>query len=368
MRCPGSIAMSRDIEDTGSDAADEGTLAHQIAAEVLVDPKYKGMVAKHPLAKTLEDWSAGNCDYLQQYVDYVKGRAKDCFMYVEVALDLSPWLGEGGFGTSDVVLYNAESRLLSTIDLKFGRGNLVFANERDGDGMQMNPQLATYALGAHAMFNFLDVDEVELIVHQPRRDHISTALTTPGRLSKFGIGLRASAQRVDTHPHVLMPGEVQCKWCPARAVCEARSKWHLDAFQTSVEKMSPGEMAAVLGQLDDMRAWCNDIEERATALLLDNADSVPGWKVVAGRSVRQWNDQAPAVLQRLLGEEQMYERKMITITAAEKLLGKGEKNLLEPATVKTTGKPVLVPESDPRPLINDTRLDGFTTLDSETGA
>ena len=351
MRCPGSVSLSRGIPDRSSAAADEGTLAHQIAAEVLVEPKHGNRVAKHPAAG---DLGAANWAPLQSYVDYVRDRSSNGeFRYVEVKVDLSGYLGEGGFGTADCVIYDPKTRRLIVIDLKFGQGNLVFANERgEGDTMLPNPQLAIYALGAREVFEFLDVDDIELVVHQPRREHVSVAAITPDRLDAFALSVSAARQRVESEPASVIPGEVQCKWCPARATCDARARWHLDAFEREVSLLSPGEIARLLGQLKDMRSWCDDLEQHALTQLMDKAGSVPGWKVVEGRSVRQWNDQAMLILSRLVGEDQMFERKLITITAAEKLLGKEERKLLEPATSKSTGKPTLVPEGDPRPALD----------------
>jgi Protein of unknown function (DUF2800) len=367
MRCPGSVALSRGIEDRGSEAADEGTLAHSIAAEVLIDShilKHKNSIANHPAAKDLEFICAGNIEALQSYVDFVESHtAGNAWRFVEVKLDLGQWIGEGGFGTADAVIYKPEDRVLTIIDLKFGRGNLVYANDHHGDTLELNPQLATYGLGAHEMFKFLDITDIELIIHQPRRDHTSVALTTPERLLEFGDRLSAAVSRVYAEPGTYVPSDKACQWCPARASCDARARWHLEAFQQEIALLTPEQVSLLLAQVGDMRSWCDDLESMAMSLLMRDRAAVPGWKVVSGRGTRQWTENAAHVLIHEHGIVP-FEQKMLGLGAIEKLLGKDRAPEVMPTiTVKAPGKPTLAKATDPRPPIEDS-LDGFTV---ETG-
>jgi hypothetical protein len=359
MRCPGSILLSRDQPERATTASDEGTLAHSIAADVLKKPELKGAVKQHPGAADLEALRAGNVAALQSYVDFVYERAVGCLLFVEESLDLSPWLGVGGFGTSDAVIYSPATQTLTIVDLKFGLGNLVFANERsdDGETMTINPQLGLYSLGAFVRFDYLDIIDVEMVVHQPRREHVSVALAEPKVLVAFGERVRESVLRVEKEPHRFEPGEKQCQWCPANAVCEARARWHLDAFAREVAVLKPEEVGRLLEQVVDMRAWCDALEQHARTALLADATAIPGWKMVEGRSVRAWNDEAHMVLFDRLGDL-AYEKKLIGITAAEKLLGAEAKALMPIITVKPAGKPTLARLGDPRPAVTDAR-DGF---------
>ncbi len=350
MRCPGSVALCRDIPDRSSAAADEGTLAHQIASEVLVEKEHSHRVAKHPAAA---DLGAENWPPLQSYVDYVRERAHGNMLYVEVRLDLQAWLGEGGFGTADAVIYVPKSKQLQVIDLKFGQGNVVYANAKgEGDTMTLNPQLGIYALGAHRFFEFLDIDDIEVHIVQPRREHVSVAAATPAQLIRFAADIFDGVEQVKRNPSTYVPGEAQCRWCPARATCDARARWHLDSFAREVALLQPAEVGKMLAQVGDMRQWCTDIEEHAMQQLTATPGSIPGWKLVEGRSVRTWTDNAAHVLINKCGIDP-YERKLMGIGAIEKLLGKDQsKEVMPIITVKGKGKPTLAPEADPREAIN----------------
>jgi len=77
---------------------------------------------------------------------------------------------------------------------------------------------------------------------------------------------------------------------------------------------------------------------------------------VEGRSVRRYADEAK-VAEKLIGEgfaeAMLYERKMLGISAMEKLVGKKRfAEALDGLIIKPAGKPVLVPESDKREAIN----------------
>jgi len=112
----------------------------------------------------------------------------------------------------------------------------------------------------------------------------------------------------------------------------------------------------VLKQADEIKAWVSDVFDYALVQARDHGKKFKGWKLVEGRSVRQYADE-DAVAKKLTEagykEEQIYEKKLWGITAMEKLLGKtkfGE--LLKGLIIKPPGKPTLVPETDKRPEIN----------------
>ena len=78
---------------------------------------------------------------------------------------------------------------------------------------------------------------------------------------------------------------------------------------------------------------------------------MPGFKVVAGRSVRKYSDEAAvAEAAKKAGYTDIWDKKLIGITAMEKLMCRSTfKDVLGDLVVKPEGKPTLVPESDKRP-------------------
>jgi hypothetical protein len=349
MRCPGSIALCRGIPDMSSAAADEGTLAHEIAATCIPnDLEVRKYLTARPLG---ED----NFPALQSYIDRVRNAAIGGELFIEVALDISWITGEeGAQGTADAVIYYPERKTLAVIDLKFGAGNVVYANYQDGDGLKLNPQLAMYAAAAVRKFEWIGpIDTIEMTIDQPRREHKSTAVASFESLMSAIDEIKSAAQATRDNPNKLVPGEAQCKWCPARATCKARADWHLNEFAREASLMDAHEVAAALKQVGDMRAWCDDVESLAMQRLTEDASSIPGWKIVAGRSVRKWKETAITFLRKYLPEAECYSMPtVIGIGVAEKKLGKDHPVFAE-ATVKPEGKPTLVEVTDPRPALTD---------------
>ena len=112
--------------------------------------------------------------------------------------------------------------------------------------------------------------------------------------------------------------------------------------------------------------WYKDLQEYATASILSGKE-IPGWKVVAGKSNRAFTsvDEAfEAVKQAGYDEALLYERKPITLTGVEKLLGKAKfEELLASYVTKPIGKPTLAPATDKREAYS-TAVADFTGVDN----
>ena len=83
-----------------------------------------------------------------------------------------------------------------------------------------------------------------------------------------------------------------------------------------------------------------------------------GWKLVEGRSNRKYTNEDAVVIAVSNAGFDPYERKVLGITAMQKLLGKSRfEELLSTYIEKPQGKPTLVPESDKRPEMNTAKND-----------
>ena len=84
----------------------------------------------------------------------------------------------------------------------------------------------------------------------------------------------------------------------------------------------------------------------------------PGFKLVEGRSVRKYTDEAAVA--RVVSEAgyDPYEQRLLGITAMTKQLGKKRfEELLNGLVIKPQGKPVLAPNTDTRPELNSASID-----------
>ena len=115
--------------------------------------------------------------------------------------------------------------------------------------------------------------------------------------------------------------------------------------------MTDAEIGDCLARGASLVKWYKDLEDYALSALI-RGESIPGWKAVAGRSVRTFSDQDAALAAAIAAgydESLVYDRKPKTLTELEKLMGKAEfADKLGSFVVKPLGKPTLAPESDKR--------------------
>lgn len=361
MACPASIAMEADCSDPGSPYATEGTAAHRLAELCLRG----GVNADAHLNEKLEGVSVDleMVDAVQRYLDYIGDQTG--MPRVEQRVDFSPWV-PGGFGTADAVILNDDTAMV--IDLKYGRGVKVEAEE--------NPQAMLYALGVLNEYGFMfDCDAFKLVIVQPRLDHISEWTISRADLLAWGAEtLKPAAALALSDNAPLNPGEKQCRFCKAKATCRALAEHNLtlasEGFNTIGEpldlkqpaKLSNEELGRLIPQLNTLNDWARAVETYALRQLESGGD-IPGYKLVAGRSIRQWGDERKAAeaLRDQLEIATLYTTKLITPAGAEKLLGKGHPLIAEHA-IKPEGKPALAPETDRRPALTINPAEGFSQV------
>ena len=351
LTCPGSVAAieALPIRDESSPWAAEGTLAHDVGEKIL-----KG-------ESTPDDLPEGMFDYVEVYVEYVQNTAKgaDALM-VEERVDFSDWV-EGGFGTADAIVIHDET--MHVIDLKYGMGVKVDADE--------NPQGMLYALGAYSLTEMThDIKTVVITIVQPRLDHISEWSISTDDLLRWAEWVRERAEIAREADAPRVPGEKQCRFCDAKATCKALQKYTeaivMADFDDLDEAANPDtltddQLRQALEAKPVIEGWLTAVEA-VIKDRLEAGEGFPGFKLVAGRSLRQWENEALAevTLEGLLGDE-AYSTKLLSPAQAEKKLGKTRKGEIEDLIIKPQGKPTLAPESDKRPAINVT-TDDFEDL------
>lgn len=370
--CPGSVKLSEHYPNGSSIYADEGTIAHGMAEGMIskddkLVQKYEVEAAKfygeHPeLNGTFLEMKM----ILQPYVDYVfeeyaaqvheDGAAQ---LMTEERVDLTEYI-PGGFGTSDVVILR-QGRL-HIIDLKYGKGVSVSAED--------NPQLKLYALGTLARFDMLyDIEDVVMTIYQPRLDNVSTDTIKAKDLYVWGEEvIKPGAQLALSEDAPVHAGD-WCQFCPARYDCKERARDAME-LQKYLGQMvlSPEEIAEILGKIDRLTKFAEDIKDSALTKALDG-EEIPGWKVVEGRSIRKYVGSEEEIVRQCEGagydQALLYERKLLTITNMEKLMGKKQfAEVLGAYVEKPEGKPTLAPESDKRPAItNNSAAEDFADED-----
>ena len=356
MNCTPSAILETQFPDTTSEAAKEGTLAHELAeAKVMHYMHIDGFTKRKLTIKTnklKKDplWQDEMDKYTDEYLDFIKTEALSYkvhpFVKVEEKIDLTAYVPDG-FGTVDCIIIAAG--VLQVIDLKYGKGVPV--------SPERNEQLMLYALGAYAKYGFLfDIKSVKLSIVQPRIDNTSSWVITIESLLEFGEMVKEKANVAIKGEGTHNPGD-WCRFCRARRNCRARADENVKlAFAT--EKKPPlitnEEVGEYLRLGEDVAKWLSDLKDYALTECLAGKD-VPGWKAVEGRSSREWTDMEEAfnaISEDGIDEAMLYERKPLSLAQVEKLMGKAHFNdVCMMYVVKKPGKPTLVTESDKREAI-----------------
>ncbi len=349
LNCLPSARLEEEFENTGSEAAREGTAAHALCEHKL--KKALKMRSRRPVSAydsdEMEECSDAYVDFVMEQYEKVRQNCKDPVVLIEQRLDFSEYVPDG-FGTGDCLIIGDGK--LHIIDFKYGMGVLVDAYE--------NPQMKLYGLGALHEFDMLyDIDEVDMSIFQPRRENVSTFSMNAENLKAWGENeLKPRAEMAFRSEGEYKLGE-WCTFCRAAVKCRARAEEKLRLAQEEF-KMPPlltdDEIEDILGVLPGLTKWANEITAYATDAALNHGKVWRDFKLVEGRSVRKFKDEeSVAEAANAAGYKDIYRQSLITLTEMQKLMGKVKfEEVLGSLISKPAGKPTLVPRSDKRPEMN----------------
>lgn len=370
INCPGSVRLEEEFPDTTSLYALEGTLAHSIG-EVKLKEFFMPDLDKKKLKKAYEGFKQSEFyskemeNYTDDYFNYVREISLGCkeapYVSVEERVDFSSWVPEG-FGTCDCILIYGED--MHIVDLKYGKGVAV--------SPEKNSQLMLYALGAlNSYGDIYEIKNVTLHIVQPRVDNISSFEIKASDLLEWGDGVKVIAKKAYEGSDEFKLGD-HCRFCKAKSRCPERAREMFKAAEglkpardSDIKLISNEDIGRYLRETTGLIDWINDLEEEALSCIL-KGENVPGYKAVEGRSIRKFKDSDKA-LSLLEGagfdEAVLYERKALSLSRLEKLVGKSEfEKIVGSEVIKPQGKPTLVPESDKRdPYVKDL---GFENLEN----
>lgn len=337
LACPGSAALEVGLPpDEGNEAADRGTLLHNLAHEVLIG-----------------EAEPEGADYLdvQQYVEWINfylDVTPDSVAYFEETLDISAITGEeDGSGTPDAVIVAPDELVI--VDLKTGRVPVL---------AEWNVQLMIYALAA--LLKYGRRKRVRLVIVQPFaggskewvigvsdlfdwRDQVS---------SDFGLIIWLHQQPHEARPSDFKPGDEQCRYCPAakwlkckvydRAVFEVvTDQAATDAdFAEFVPAFDVGDLAVKYKALALVEGWIEHVRMRMLNALTEG-QAVPGYYLGKGKlGNRKWKDEKEVAQKYSF----LYTQTVMSPTEAERLkkarvISKAQWAELKEHIMREEGKP-----------------------------
>lgn len=411
MTCAGSLLMESGMPDSSSKYASEGSAAHAVAAASLrtyaqgwAEPRdANAWVGWFYLPETDElvdatvdstavEITEDMATDVQVYIDAVLAYAGSTgptgdwkaihSLAVEQRVDLSNRLGiPDQWGTADAVILAGTE--LQVHDLKFGRGVRVDAEH--------NEQLMLYALGAFDYATLTDeVSHVRVVIHQPRISGKPSEWDLSAEdLVAFGERAKSAARKaidiLETKVYdmaELVPGDSQCRFCKAKAVCPKLAERVRESIgvefedlnvtepaevKTRVAELKAPDLAVAMGASDLVELWLGAVRAETERRLL-SGEAVGEYKLVRGRSgARSWSSAEAEKLMRTtfrLKLDEMYQFKLLSPTQIEKrlkpwtdadgqqrepILGPRQWPKLQALVVQPPGKLSVAPGSDPRP-------------------
>jgi len=342
--CTPSAWLCEQFPDLGSVFAAEGTEAHRLCEYLLhvmlgipdTDPRPSLTYYN----EEMEEAAQGYAQYIREKLEALKASGETPKVFAEQRVDLRMYIPES-MGTSDCVIVTEDEIII--IDFKYGMHRVPASSL----------QLRIYALGACELFRGLyDFNRVHTVIYQPRIHSVDEAEMGTDELYAW------AEKELKPRAKAAFDGEGEfhagtwCRNCRARRCCRELAEHQMAIARYDFRDpplLSDEEIAEVLSRLDDLVNWAGAVKEYALQEAL-NGRKFAGWKLVEGKAARKFSDDAAAA-ERILAEgKDPYEKKMMGLTALEKLLGKKKfASLLADLIVKPVGKPTLAPASDRRP-------------------
>ncbi len=385
-RCPASAYMDESGDRRGSVYASEGTAAHFLVEECLVDdldPRDQvgrliyvdeegdaGWIGEDEAHVYAREWIfevdpdmvGGAMTFLQCAQDALLTMEPDGVQYVEERV--SPGHPDLG-GILDWAYVSGDRAAIA--DLKYGRGVVV--------EVQDNPQQMIYALGLLA--EHPEIRGVDSYIVQPRAPHaggpIRWASYTREELEDFYRWLLKRVEAAQTPGAPRVAGE-HCRFCPELSTCPAVFELAEQAAATDFEDVDEESLGTVIsGALDlvsTVEAWAKSVRKRALDLLMGECE-VPGWKLVHGRGTREWTAEEVEVIRiaraaGLLKAACFSAPKLLSPYGMEqaaakggKLSGREAKGHFGDLWENIPGGPAVAPEDDPRAAFRRSPEDDF---------
>lgn len=342
INCPGSVALVQQMPpQPSSKYADEGTLLHNVIADILgssgAEPEeYLGeKYNDQELTQDLIDEKLRPALAALDEIDPI-----DRMRYaVETLVNFGDLL-PGVFGSTDFLGRLDDKAIV--LDWKFGSGVAVSAEEND--------QLMFYAAAAmrtpNAHWVFDGATEIELIIVQP--PSIKRWVTTPERIKQFERELVAAVKTAQKPDAPLKTGD-HCRWCAAKPICPQMNGAIERATRLKIKELNIEQINTMLVQADMLEDWIKDL--RALAFqMAESGVKLPDHKLVAKRATRSWVSGAKEALLALgLTESELME--MASPAQVEKILKKKKLAMPEDITVAISSGSTLAHRSDPRPEV-----------------
>jgi len=311
IRCLAKPHRERGLPEQSSSFADEGTAAHFLMEQCLLENKdakdFQGLriQVKDGLTEfnTAGQYPVGldMIGPMQKALDYVRAVADGATIYTEQKLSIAHITGEhwhkvtgavcfkndaGQFvdfddgaiyaaeevepatGTTDVWII--KGGVAHSIDLKWGMGVQVYAEGNEQQEMYTDAGLQEFDLLG-------DVEEVHLHILQPRLQHFDEAKLTRAELDARIELIRQASKEIAFLPVedlAATPGDKQCRFCKASATCAERTAFTTELIVGEFVDLDKGFVKVEMPQAEKLLAQSFGVKPAAITFHAATFDEV----------------------------------------------------------------------------------------------
>ena len=399
LNCPPSARLQEQFPNESSVYAAEGTFAHEVCeykVRKYLKERVKRPQSEEYYTEEIDQITDVYAEFVISIIEEMKRSGCEPLVMVEERVDYTH-IAPSGFGTADMLIVGKDENgngVLHIADFKTGQGVFVDADH--------NSQMMLYALGGLAAYGYIyDIKIVRMSIIQPRLDNISTFECTREDLENWGESIRKIAILAYEGKGEQRAGD-WCRFCRAKPVCKACKDEALSLCREEFLDLDEGafnegafsdesvpsdgiraspaascdnsencengtvpvfrqpglvsltELAQILPTLNRISSWIESVFAFVSSEAINNGVTIPGYKVVEGRSKRVFTDTKAVVDTAVAnGYTDLYKQQLISLTEFEKMMGKKKfKELLGVYVTKPQGKLTLVPEDDPREAVD----------------
>lgn len=367
MKCPGSVTLSRGIEDDESEHAARGTAAHRLGelclltvrdAWTFIGDEIEGFVVDKDMA-----------DAVQVYVDWIRKEFGRHLANTESTLIEhkfhAPTLHQLYYGGLDFGRIDRVKRELTIIDYKHGMGVIV--------EVSWNPQCLYYAGGIMEKLDlWKDIDTIRLVIAQPRGWH-SSGPVREWTISVQDLDIWLVEKLLPAMDRAMVSRDTEsgehCRFCPARFRACPQLLKDFEEFTAMADKIKASEKGAEeltnaqverYLELEAVMKIVSAAVKKTAFNRLQHGATFEKWKLGSAKVNREWKEDAKDALVAKYGDGAWEERKLLSPASVEKL--PEGKAMAARYAFKPEAGLTLVPMDDARPAVNRDTKSLFTPV------
>jgi hypothetical protein len=335
MHCSASAIEESLIPDDTSIYAEEGKLLHS---------KIESLINNYDIS-SLSDLTEEQVFIVQNGYEKIKHLVLNNDIEFKTEIKVAT-LDKLRNGIIDLIAYDKRTRTLYIVDHKFGKGTRDYAKN--------NWQLVIYALAGWAMYK--NASKFVLCINQPTFDCFSSIELTEKELVELEKQLIVGIEKATSQNSIYNPSQTTCKFCKAKSSCPALLDISKKFITKTKTELTDDDILYVLENGENVKTIINNILsfiDKVESVVVDkiqNNGNFHGYTTTYGKYVRKLTSESEQKLVELLGND-AYKKTLITITEAEKKLGK--QKMLEVPVVMVGQGVKLVKQNDEMDLISN---------------